>query len=92
MREYAEVHRGFVVGFHKRDDTEVPQFMGRVAIRVDKLRPKPNVGDEYANGVFIAPTRPNPNLEPPPPTDREILEKTREAVDRILDLLRPGPP
>ena len=93
MRKYAEVMRGFVVGFHERDDLTRPLFqLPRFAIRIDMLANPPALHDEFDGRRFKAPTRENPNLLPPPPTDREILEETRAAVDRILDLLNPGPP
>lgn len=97
-KEYAEINRGFVVGFHERDDHRPPVLAGRKVVKVrddDDVAFKTipvNMGDEYKDEQFRAPTRPNPNLEPPPPTDREILEETRDAVNRILDILSPGPP
>jgi len=97
MKEYAEISQGFVVGFHKRMDHRVPEFSGRIAIKVkdsdDAFPDIPaNIGDEFKNGQFISPTRPNPNLDPPPPTDRQIIEETLEIVKLILARLSPGPP
>jgi len=99
VKRYAEIHKGFVVGYHERDDHRVPEFAGSIAVKVedeedDDFPDVPSsIGDEYLNGQFIAPTRPNPNLEPPPLTDREVLDETRAAVDRIIEMLkRPGPP
>jgi len=97
MKEYAEISQGFVVGFHKRNDHRVPEFSGRFAVKIKDDDPTfpdipANIGDEYANGQFISPTRPNPNLDPPPPTDRAIIEETLEIVKLILARVTPGPP
>jgi len=92
MRVYAEIYKGFVVGFHERADLLRPEFVDRIAIRIDMLASPPAMGAEWTGRRFQSPSRPNPNLQPPPPTDREVLEETRAAVDRILDLLTPGPP
>jgi len=82
MRKYAEVHQGFVIGFHERDDMRRPEFVGSIAVRIDMLNPQPSIGDEWDGRQFKAPTRPNPNLAPPPLTNRQLLE-------RILELLEP---
>jgi len=92
MRKYAEVHIGFVVGFHTREDERVPEFAGRSAIRVDNLATEPSIGDEWTGRDFISPTRPNPNLDPPLDSNREILEETRELVREILAALPGGSP
>lgn len=96
MREYAEINAEFVVGFHKRDDDRVPEFVGRTAIRVDELAIRPEIGWFFDGRNFEAPdpnTQPhNVNLDPPPESEREIVEETREVVKRILALLQPGPP
>jgi hypothetical protein len=91
MRKYAEVNKGFVVGFHKRSDKRIPEFVPpRFAIRVDNISPQPKVGDEY-DGRFGPPTKPNPNLEVPE-TNKEILEETRELVKELINILTPGGP
>jgi len=94
MRKYAEIYHGFVVGFHQRTDKLVPEFVPpRFAVRIDRLPVVPVIGDEHFGGKsFGPPSRPNPNLAPPPETDREILEETRKLVEQILTLLTPGPP
>jgi len=89
--KYAEVNNGFVVGFHERTDSRVPEFSPpRIAVKVTP--PFPTIGDEYDGTFFFPPTRPNPNLLPPPETNREILEETRKLVEQILTKLTPGPP
>jgi len=94
MREYAEVYRGFVVGFHKRSDMRRPEFSGRLAVRVDMLVTPPEVGWYFDGRRFAAPdpaTQPrNSNLDPPPATDRQVLEETRDAVNRIIDWINTG--
>jgi len=90
MRRYAEVKDGFVIGFHERNDKRIPEFSGRIAVLVKV--PFPSIGDEYDGTTFFPPTRPNPNLAPPPETNREILEETRRLVEQILTQLTPGPP
>ena len=93
MRKYAEIHRGFVVGFHDRPDERKPEFVApRFVVRIDDLPSEPAIGDEWDGRRFTAPTRPNPNLDPPPPADREILEETRATVERILQLLQAQQP
>ena len=87
-KEYAEIYRGFVVGKHLRDDARVPEFVPpRFAVKIrdeeddDFDDITANIGDEFTRGRFRIPTRPNPNLEPPVSTDRELLEE-------ILTILR----
>ena len=93
MRKYAEINKGFVVGFHEREDKRVPEFLGRSAVRVDTLPNEPAIGDEHFGGTsFGPPARPNPNLDPPPETNREVLDEIRGTVNEILALLAPGPP
>jgi len=93
MRKYAEIYNGFVIGKPERTDKRVPEFEPpRFAIRIDDLAGEPAIGDEHFGGTnFGAPTRPNPNLAPPPETNREILEETRELVQQVLALLPPRP-
>ena len=94
MRKYAEIYSGFIVGKHERSDKRVPEFEPpRFAVRIDNLPSEPAIGDEHFGGTsFGSPTRPNPNLIPPPPTDRALLEEIRTDVESILALLTPGPP
>jgi len=90
MRRYAEIYRKFIVGFHERDDTDRPKFADRVAIRVDMLATQPQIGWYFDGRRFAAPGPDQPrnvNLDPPPPSDREVLEQTRTAVQRILAIL-----
>ncbi len=88
MREYAEIHAGFVVGIHERDDMRRPEFSGRTAIRIDMLATQPKIGWHFDGRRFFPPdptTQPrNRNLDPPPPTDRALLEQTRALVEQIL--------
>lgn len=94
MRVYAEVYRGFVVDNNvRRDDDRVPEFSGRIAVRIDDLPTRPSIGDEHLGGTnFSAPTRPNPNLDPPPKQEAEILEEIRGIVRRILRVVDPPGP
>ncbi len=96
MRKYAEIQAKFVVGFHERDDMRRPEFSGRIAIRVDMLTTQPEIGWYFDGSRFFSPdpsTQPhNVNLDPPPPTDRALLEETRKLVEQILALVTPGPP
>jgi len=94
-RKYAEIMNGFVVDKIQRPDGDglVPEFVApRFAIRIDNLPSEPEIGWEYDGINFFPPTRPNPNLIPPPPTDRDLLEEIRADISSILALLTPGPP
>ena len=95
MRRYAEIYRSFVIGFHERDDMRRPEFVGnRIAVRVDQLATQPELGWYFDGRRFFAPdaTQPrNVNLDPPPPSDRVLLEETREIVQQILAKLRQAP-
>ena len=83
MRIYAEIYRSFVVGFHERNDMRRPEFEApRIAVRVDMLTQQPSIGDEWTGRNFIVPSRPNPNLAPPPATDRELLEQILAIVEQ----------
>lgn len=96
MRKYAEIYRDFVVGFHERDDMRRPDFVRpRFAVRVDQLTTQPEIGWYFDGRRFTAPGPDQPhnvNLDPPPDTDRKVLEDTRTTVEAILALLQPGPP
>jgi len=92
MRRYAEIYRNFVVGKHDRDDMSRPEFVGRIAIRIDQLTNQPKIGWHFDGRRFAAPAagQPrNPNLDSPRPSSRELLEETRDAVARILAILEP---
>ena len=83
MRKYAEIFKGFVVAFAERDDEVRPEYAGsRSAIRIDMLINQPVAGDEWTGRRFQSPTRPNPNLAPPPPSDRQLLERILAIVEQ----------
>ncbi len=93
MRKYAEIKAGFVVGIHARDDMHRPEFVWpKIAVRIDMLSTQPKIGWYFDGRRFASPGigQPrNPNLDPPPPSNRKLLEETRAAVARILELLEP---
>ena len=85
MRKYAEIHTDFVVGFHERDDMRRPEFSGRIAIRVDQLAEQPQIGWHFDGRRFAAPGPGQPrnrNLDPPAPTDRQLLERILAILEQ----------
>jgi len=94
MRKYAEIINGFVVDNNVvRPDKRIPEYAPpRFAVRIDNLPSEPEIGWEYDGTDFFPPTRPNPNLTPPPPTNRELLLDIQATVNEILQKVTPGPP
>jgi len=83
MRRYAEIHRGFVIAIHERDDMRRPEFVSpRFAIRVDMLNPEPGPRWTF-DGRRFSPPGPPQAAEPVVPTDRELLEQILAIVEQL---------